>query len=777
VTTPLLQEALAAHKADLCVVPPRQDGSKRPIGETWQQWQKRRTSIEQIRAWYSARFRYEGLGAVCGKVSNNLELFEFDERWVYDEYKLTAAELGLGALIERIEDGYLEESPGGGIHWLMRCDEIAGNTVLAQRPKRPEEKRHPKDDWQVLVETRGEGGYAVLAPSGGNVHPSGRPYVRLRGSFATIPVLTVEERQALWDLARTFDQTPDAIPVEPKSAGRAGGSLIDDVNVGMTWSEILESHGWARVHTRGSVTYWRRPGKDRAWSAISGYDDRDLFCNYSTSTGLATKKGYSKFGLYAELNHRGDFKAAAAELGRRGYGEPQTRRSVPVEDLLDAVVPFPVTALPLALRDLVVEGAASIVAPPDFVAVPLLIAAGAAIGGALELELKPGWTEGPNLYGACVGDPGSKKSPAFLLPLRPLNRIQARLRREYKQEKEAYERELAAWEAEKKADRGLRPEAPVFRHVVTTDATTEALAPMLLNSKGLLLFKDELTGWVRGMDMYRSGGKGADRQHYLSMWSRSLIKVDRKSSAEPIIVSRPFLSTFGGIQPDLLPDLADSAQREDGFLDRLLWSYPDPVPDRWTKQGIGPETLQAVELLFDDLQALEPDLDGDGEPVARVIRLSPEAEALWVTWYGQHAAEMADEGFQRRLRGPWAKLPGQLARLTLILHAIASKPLEAEVHPGVLEAAVELLDYFKSHARRAYRQLARARRDRVVLLLEALKKRGSMAQSAILHEVFHRNVSAQWLRSTLDDLEESGLVVREIRQGDAGRPATIWAAT
>ena len=138
---------------------------------------------------------------------------------------------------------------------------------------------------------------------------------------------------------------------------------------------------------------------------------------------------------------------------------------------------------------------------------------------------------------------------------------------------------------------------------------------------------------------------------------------------------------------------------------------------------------------------------------------------------------MADDGFQRRLRGPWAKLPGQLARLTLILHAIVSRPLAGEVHPGTLEAAIQLIDYFKSHARRVFRQLARARQDRIVALLEALKKRGPMAQSVILHEVFHRNVSAQWLRSTLEDLEESGLVVREIRQGEAGRPATIWAAT
>ena len=43
----------------------------------------------------------------------------------------------------------------------------------------------------------------------------------------------------------------------------------------------------------------------------------------------------------------------------------------------------------------------------------LTIRGGTAIGAALELELKPGWTEGANLYGACVGAHGSKKTPNF----------------------------------------------------------------------------------------------------------------------------------------------------------------------------------------------------------------------------------------------------------------------------------------------------------------------------------------------------------------------------
>jgi len=74
-----------------------------------------------------------------------------------------------------------------------------------------------------------------------------------------------------------------------------------------------------------------------------------------------------------------------------------------------------------------------------------------------------------------------------------------------------------------------KPKPPIFQHVITTDATTEALASMLAGSKGTLLFRDELAGWVKSMDQYRSG-RGADRQHFLSMWSRSPIKVDRKGN-------------------------------------------------------------------------------------------------------------------------------------------------------------------------------------------------------------------------------------------------------
>src|SRR5207244_3938172 len=106
--------------------------------------------------------------------------------------------------------------------------------------------------------------------------------------------------------------------------------------------------------------------------------------------------------------------------------------------------------------------------------------------------------------------------------------------------------------------------------------------------RGVAAIFDELVGWIAAMDAYR-GGKGGDRQKFLSFWSRTLVKINRKTAAGPIIIPRPCLTVVGGVQPDLLGELKDAADRQDGFLDRIVWAYPDPVPDRWTEAEIDSE--------------------------------------------------------------------------------------------------------------------------------------------------------------------------------------------
>jgi putative DNA primase/helicase len=144
--------ALAAYKYGLCPVPPRPDGSKAPIG-AWEKYQRARPTRRLIEAWYGS---HTGTGLVCGRISGNLECLEFEDPTVYEAYKTLAEATGLSDLVERIEAGYLEQSPSGGIHWLYRCLEISRNTKLARRPKTSEELAHPHDEIKTLIETRGD---------------------------------------------------------------------------------------------------------------------------------------------------------------------------------------------------------------------------------------------------------------------------------------------------------------------------------------------------------------------------------------------------------------------------------------------------------------------------------------------------------------------------------------------------------------------------------------------------------------------------------------------
>ncbi len=355
----LLESALAAHAAGLCVVPPRMDGSKRPLPEQWRSFQENRPDPDQLRRWYAGGLT--GIGAVPGAVSGNLEVLEFDDADTYRHFKDVADEAGLGPIIARLERGYVEASPGGGIHWLYRCDEIAGNTKLATRPGGCDD--HGRPLVKTLIETRGEGGFIVMAPSNGKVHPTGRAYRLLAGNFSTIPTLSPEERRDLFALARTF-HVPDPAKIrDPRPAGAAPGERPGDTfNARANWSDVLAQHGWQRLYERAGTTYWRRPGKGEGVSAATNWQGRDFLYVWSSSTPFDTETPYSKFAAYALLEHAGDMKAAATALAKQGYGGPKASEPArpsakpnptrfTAAELLKMTFPDPVWLLPDVLPE------------------------------------------------------------------------------------------------------------------------------------------------------------------------------------------------------------------------------------------------------------------------------------------------------------------------------------------------------------------------------------------------------------------------------------------
>jgi len=305
--------ALAAYKAGLCILPTAIDGSKAPAIKPWGAYKTIRPSVAELRAW---RFdQADGFGVVAGAVSGHVECWDFDTTEVSLAFEAAAHATGLGDVWSRLTTGYLDRTPGGGVRILARYppDATFTDCTLARRPGRTGEP-----DIKTLIELPT---YAIVAPSNGKTHPTGGTYERLSGGFDTIASYTNDERAALMTLARTFDQIVRAEQRPSSSSSSMGGDRPgDDYNRRTTWAALLEPHGWMIVFDRDDVSYWRRPGKTCGVSATTNFAGSDLFYPFTSSTIFEADKSYSKFAVYAVLEHDGDFSRAALALYRQGYG-------------------------------------------------------------------------------------------------------------------------------------------------------------------------------------------------------------------------------------------------------------------------------------------------------------------------------------------------------------------------------------------------------------------------------------------------------------------------
>ncbi len=333
----------AAHAflaAGFSVLPVKQDGTKAPAVQKWKKLQTASAKAEQIEGWFSDG-RRTGLGLVTGYGS--LECLEFESADAWEAYRKAATAVGLAPLLERVADGYSERSPGGGVHLLYRCKTVAGNTLLAAHPALPK---------QTLIETRGDGGFVIVAPSHGTVHETGRPYELLAGGPETVETITCKQRRNLFDLARSFDRRPVRPPQEAATHVVNGARPGDNYNRrGPAWPELLEPVGWVALYERDGTTYWRRPGKTHGVSATTNHAGSDLLWVFSTSADpFEAERSYDRFGAYALLEHEGDFAEAAKALADDGYDvELWPRRT-------GADLALPVPSVKFLVRGFWVEG-------------------------------------------------------------------------------------------------------------------------------------------------------------------------------------------------------------------------------------------------------------------------------------------------------------------------------------------------------------------------------------------------------------------------------------
>lgn len=311
------------HRAGFSIVPIKPGGTKRPLRE-WSTLQSTFLAQSDL-DYYWPPLSDIGIAVICGTISGNLEMTELEAGATgYEALERIAAECterGVGELWGQLRtEGYAEITPSRGLHLLYRISDhiVPGNTKLAATPQS-----------KTLAETRGEGGYVIVAPTGGNCHPTGQPWRTVAGRIGVVPTITWEQREALHAaITAALDESPPAPPPTPRReiVVRTTGELTpgDDFNLRASWEDSwFTDQGW-QVHSRlGHETFWTRPNKDRGegHSASTGYrDGRDCLYIWSTSTSLESETPHSKFYVYAHYFHNGDLSAAAKDLYNQNYG-------------------------------------------------------------------------------------------------------------------------------------------------------------------------------------------------------------------------------------------------------------------------------------------------------------------------------------------------------------------------------------------------------------------------------------------------------------------------
>ena len=333
-----MQEIAQAYvSSGLSVIPIDPNASKRPtynllpaIGEKpdghprrgWSPFRERKPTTDELFTWFGNWGSLSGIAVVCGNISGGLEAIDIDSQEHVEPW--------LSIVREQMPDLFQNlvrvRTPRPGLHVYYRCGVVSGNQKLAKTFKGDPYSADFKQN--TIIETRGEGGYALIPPTQGYCHPTGRKYEYVT-SQTLIDVVTISEgdRDSLFEIAKTFNIEPPRRqvpsqqtkqPINNVNRSRPG----DDFNARANWSELLERHGWSLFNiTFDEVQHWTRPGKTEGTSATVDYAGNNLLHVFtSNASPLESEESYNKFSFLAIMEHEGNYKKAARALRQEGYG-------------------------------------------------------------------------------------------------------------------------------------------------------------------------------------------------------------------------------------------------------------------------------------------------------------------------------------------------------------------------------------------------------------------------------------------------------------------------
>ena len=316
---------------------------------------------------------------------------------------------------------------------------------------------------------------------------------------------------------------------------------------------------------------------------------------------------------------------------------------------------------------------------PEMVAFSCIATAAAATHDSIVVRPKSneGWTERACLWVMVCAPPGSKKSVAVKRPQAPLRQIDAQLCDEFSQKDVAYTKANKVFQLQQRTaikneasgkevgydEPAKEPERPLNRRAIVNDATTEKMGELLMdNSRGLLLYQDEIAVWFGGHDLYNKGA-GKDRGMAIGAYEGGSYTFDRIGRGTVRVPNWSY-SLVGTTQPDKIREII-SKKADDGLMQRfMIIEVPRQVIHGDEDH---PEDSAARQQYEDAIRSMWGRVPSTGSDY--IVDLSPEADSvrrdftLWVERVSN------TDGLPAMITGHLSKWTGLWSRLVLTYHS------------------------------------------------------------------------------------------------------------
>lgn len=776
----VLETARQYRAAGLSCFAIKTDGSKSPTGP-WSVYQDRLPTSAELETMFGGN--RVGIAIAGGKGSGNLEILDNDDPALVEPFEAMVNDLAPG-LLGRLPTVKTPRDGGGRHYYYRHTGAPEGNLKLAQSEPRPQFEKltgepiidHKTGKQKIapdtLIETRGHGGYVLAPGCPGACHPTGRTYEHVSGpALVDVPTISEDERNVLLTVAKTFNRFVDEPTAAPTTGTTSGVSPGDDFASKTEWADIITPHGWQRVSARGEIISWRRPGKTNGISATTGLRSKngvELLCVFSSNAhpfdvpSGRTCGSYCKFAAYALLNHAGDFKAAAKELARQGFGERGQTLIVSGNGQhgtspRELPLAFTESAWPDPPDERVYHGLAGefmrmidphTEADPIAVLIQFLLAVGNVIGRHAHAVADGAWHYA-NLFACLVGSTSKgRKGSAFTHVKNLLSQLDSTWSTDH------VLGGLSSGEGLIWAIRDPITKTEAIKNKKTGEITSyqQVVVDEGIADKRLLVIEPEFARVITAMSRERNTLSMVLRD----AWDTGTLRTITKNS--PAVATAGHVSVMGHVTRDELRQQLAVCDQTNGFANRFLWLCVK-------RSKALPEGGQAHRLnMANIVEALRSVIEFARD--VGEMRRDDEARRTWAEVY-----PILSDGKPGMLGAVTARAEAQVLRLAMLYAILDQSVVVRNQH---LLAALALWDYCEESARFIFG--GRVGNRTADVILAALKAAPDGLSRTDLRDLFGRNRGAEDIVYALNTLQGLGLVECS-RQTTKGHPVEIWRCT